>query len=950
MKHLYPLWACLLCLFLLPQTSFGTPRGDGGLAFALSLELLQPISCYGQTDAVLQGTFSGGVAPYTVVYLIDGTEVDGGVTSDDVNTLTNLPPGGYTVRATDATGATVTESIDIKEPSVIGFDLIERQDIVCFGGTGSITVSGMGGTPPYSYAWSTGATSATVDNLTKGKYGVTVTDANGCTDSRNYWIKGPNTELYVSNTNTTPAGCGDASDGQASVAVRGGVSPYTYRWSNGATGATATGLRAGAYTVTVTDANGCEVPASVTVDGKPAPSVTAEQSQMVSCAGGNDGAALASATGGTAPYTYLWSNGATTAQVTNVKGGTYQVTVTDAGGCTAVAQVRINQSPALSLAGFIDNNLGCDGQANGAVSVMANGGVEPYTYKWSTGATESFLMGVGAGTYSATVTDAKGCTDVTSIELTEPAGFTIDAAVDANVTCNQGSDGAVSVSATGTGDYTYAWSNGATTASLTGLKAGTYRVTVTGTGGCTMSESVTVTQPTALSAVAFTDANASCSGKTDGMVSVFPSGGASSDYTYAWSNGSTEQFLMAVGAGEYTVTVTDGNGCTATARATVTEPAGYVASTTVDANVSCNGGADGSVTASLTGGSGNLTYAWSNAATTATVTGLRAGDYSVTISDNKGCSATTSVTVTEPTALNAEMGITQDYGADNGTAGITVAGGTGDYTYAWGTDPAQTESLATGLTAGAYTVTVTDANGCTLEQTAFISLAGDTCATAMAIDTLFGSATDETRYSRAFVNASYARDSIANTALTAYFAGNDTLYHPVWFNFTGDGNIYHIRTNRCDADGALRDTRAALFMNACGADTLLRASDNYSETDSMPLIEIATEDGVAYTLLVDGADSTAGTFCLAVTQMVTVPVRTVRPAVLAAFPNPTDGIIRFPGIEGREATVFDGFGRSVLRRKLAASELDLGHLPAGVYTLRVTDAQQAVYTARVVKQ
>ena len=950
MKHLYPLWACLLCLSLLPQTTFGSTRGDEAVAFALALEIVQPISCYGETDAILRGTFSGGVAPYTVVYLIDGTEVDGGVTTDAVNTLTDLPPGNYTVSATDATGASVTETISIKEPAVIGIDLVLLQDIVCFGGFGSVTVGGMGGTAPYTYAWSNGATTPTVEGLTKGKYGVTVTDANGCTDSRNYWIKGPNTELNFSNSSSSPAGCGDAADGQASVSVRGGVSPYTYRWSSNATGATATGLVAGDYGVTVTDANGCAISRTVTVDGTPAPTVTAEQSQIVSCAGGTDGAAQATATGGTAPYAYVWSNGATTARITDVKGGTYQVTVTDANGCTDVAQVRINQSPALSLAGFVDNKLGCDGQPNGAVSAMAIGGVEPYSYVWSTGATESFLMGVGAGTYAATVTDAKGCTATTSIELTEPASFTIDAAVDANVNCNQGSDGAVSVSVTGTGDFAYAWSNGATTAAVTGLKAGTYRVTVTGDGGCTLSKSVTVTQPTALSAVAFTDANASCSGKTDGMVSVFPSGGASADYTYAWSNGATEQFLMAVGAGDYTVTVTDINGCTATASATVTEPAGYVASTTVDANVSCNGGADGSATAALTGGNGNLTYAWSNAATTATVTGLSAGDYSVTVSDNKGCSATTSVTITEPTALNGEMGVTLDYGANNGTAGIAVAGGTGDYTYAWDSDPVQTGSLATGLPAGAYTVTVTDANGCTLEQIAVIGLAGDTCATAMAIDTLFGSEVDQPRYSRAFVNGSYTRDSIANDALTTYFGGNDTLYHPVWFNFTGDGKIYHIRTNACDADGALRDTRAALFMNACGADTLLRASDNYTETDSMPLIEIATEEGVAYTLLVDGADSTAGRFCLSVTQMITVPVRTVRPAVLAAFPNPTDGIVRFPGIEGREATVYDGYGRSVLRRKLAASELDLGPLPAGVYTLRVTDARQAVYTARVVKQ
>ena len=877
MKHLYPLWACLFLLALSPLHLFGGPPSDRDVAFSLALEVVDPISCNGETDATLRGTFSGGVAPYTVAYYLYGTEVNSGTTSTEVNSVSNIPPGEYTVEATDATGATVTTSIEITEPDPLRVSDDGKVDIRCFGETtGSITVSGEGGTAPYSYLWSTGETTPTISGLDKGIYGITITDANGCTDARNFRIKGPISELGI------------------------------------------------------TDISG----------------------QNLTCADSPTGSATVVAKGGTGAYTYAWSNGGNTATVSNLAAGTYGVTVTDANGCTDVAQIELTSPPALVATTAIDEAITCDGNPSGAVSASGSAGTAPYTYAWSNGANTSAIDNLTAGTYTVTVTDANGCTAVSDVELVQPTSFTISAKKDADVQCNQGSDGAVSVSVDGDGSYTYLWSNGATEASLTNLTAGSYRVTVTGSGGCTASESVTVSQPSALAAVAYTDNNATCTGKADGAVSVFASRGSDADpgFTYLWSNGSTEQFNMNVPAGTYDVTVTDDNGCTITASATVTEPAGFTVETAVDANATCNGGADGAATATVVGSTGNMTYAWSNGATTATATGLAAGDYTVTVSNASGCSATQTATITEPTALSGEFGLTLDYGMNDGTAGITVTGGTGDYTYAWDTDPVQTEALATGLTTGTYTVTVTDANGCTLEQTATIGLAGDTCTMAMAIDSLLGGEADAAQYSRSFSNASYAADSIGNDELTAFFGGNDTLYHPVWFSFTGDGNIYHLRSSSCDEDGALRDTRAALFMGDCGSDTLLRASDNYAENDSMPLIEVQTEEGMRYTLLVDGADTTVGNFCLSVMQVTTLPVRTVRPATIAVFPNPTSGSLRFPSVQARTATVYDGFGRSVLQRTDVGSELDVQTLPAGVYHLRLTTTDHQVFTARVVKQ
>ncbi|MEZ4720628.1 MAG: T9SS type A sorting domain-containing protein [Flavobacteriales bacterium] len=369
--------------------------------------------------------------------------------------------------------------------------------------------------------------------------------------------------------------CNGGSNGGATASATGGTTTYSYLWSNAATTASITGVAAGTYTVTVTDANGCTSTASATVTQPTVLTASTSVNNNVSCNGGADGSATASGSGGTTTYSYLWSNSATTATATGLSAGTYTVTVTDANGCTATATATITEPAVLTASASVNNNVSCNGGANGSATAAGSGGTTTYSYLWSNSATTATATGLNAGTYTVTVTDANGCTATASTTITEPTTpLSASVVVDSNTTCASSATGvATATPAGGTPTYSYNWSNSSTTNVANNLGTGTYTVTVTDANGCTVTNSITIVvedtvDPTAIAQNLTVYLNAA------GQVTILANSVDNGSYddceidtiTISQSNFDCSD----IGSNSITMTVLDVNGNSSSTSATIT--------------------------------------------------------------------------------------------------------------------------------------------------------------------------------------------------------------------------------------------------------------------------------------------------------------------------------------------------------------------------------------------
>jgi len=667
------------------------------------------VSCYGGSDGHIEGEAQGGTPPYTYLW-------SNGETTQNIS---NLTAGTYTVTPTDAVGCYTFTSRTVGQPAEL---LISQGTVItnvsCYGGSnGAIDITVTGGTTPYGYAWSNGETSEDISGLTAGVYTVVVTDAHGCQTSGS-WTVTESPALSVTGT-PTPVLCNGGSTGSIDITVSGGTTPYGYLWSNGETSEDIGGLTAGVYTVVVTDAYGCQITDSWTVTEPSALSVTGTPSSVL-CNGGSSGSIDITVAGGTTPYDYLWSTGAVTEDISGLSAGVYTVTVTDENGCQITGSWQVTEPSALSITATV-YNVSCYGGSNGAIDITVSGGTTAYSYSWSTGAGTEDISGLTAGCYTVTVMDANNCMITGSWCVTQPDTLIIVPPVITHVTCFGASNGAINggydpfnnplpIGITGgTSPYTFLWSNGQTTNNLCCSPAGCYTVTVTDANGCEVTGSWCITEPPALTITAIVT-NIACNGESNGSIDITVTGGTP-DYTYLWSNGETSEDIFGLIAGVYTVTVTDANGCPITQSWTITEPSALSLTGTAYP-VLCNGGSTGWIDITVSGGTTPYLYSWSNGETTEDIYGLTAGDYTVTVTDNNQCLISQTFTVTEPSALSLSAIITDVtcYLGSTGAIDLTVAGGTIPYAYAW-SNGAVTEDIS-GLTAGTYTVTVTDANLC----------------------------------------------------------------------------------------------------------------------------------------------------------------------------------------------------------------------------------------------
>ena len=675
------------------------------------------VSCFGASTGTATATASGGTPLYQYSWNTNPVQT--------TMTATGLSFGTYTVSITDANFCSITRTVSNTQPPAITVTN-STTPVICFGGnSGTATTTASGGVPGYSYSWFTNPlqTTPTATGLTAGTFVVTVTDVNNC--SRNDTVNVGTLPALTGTTTTTPVFCLGGNNGTATITAGGGTPGYTYSWSTSPvqSGTTASGLPIGAYTVTITDANGCQLQRNASVTQLPTLTVTTS-STPVTCNGGNNGTVMASAGGGTPPYTYSWNStpvqNADTA--TALFAGTYTVTVTDLNGCVVLGTAIVNEPPPLTGT-TTTTPVYCFGGTNGVASANVFGGTPGYQYTWSTVPVQTTASATGLtnGTYGITITDSLGCTltlvaNVGTLPPIVPSTFFTE------VSCAGGSDGTATVTAVGGSPaYTFTWlvSPPQTGQVATGLFAGTYDVEVRDIRNCVDTGSVIVLEPTPLQ-VSVSSTTVLCYGQATGTLSGSASGGVPG-YQYVWNTvpSVTTTSVSGIAAGTYTLTARDSRGCLASGTTVVTQPA-LLQATTSFTQPLCFGGTDGTATGIPIGGTPPYTYLWNDAQTGQTAMGLSAGTYFVIVTDANACNTQTSVVVTQPTELMLTVSgvdLTCTVPPDNGIASVMATGATAPYRYLWNGGLSITQAYNTGFAAGTWTVVVTDTNNCSKSAT-----------------------------------------------------------------------------------------------------------------------------------------------------------------------------------------------------------------------------------------
>ena len=530
-------------------------------AVSVSASVTSNVNCNGGNQGAASATASGGTGTYTYSW-----SPSGGTNA----TANNLTARTYTITVTDNNGCTATATATITQPAVLSVSASVTANVICRGsssGATSCTVSGS--TSPYTYSWTGGSTNTTATGLSAGTYSVTVTDSHGCTSIASVTVTQP-AALAVATSVTSEVACNGGSLGSATATASGGTTAYTYSWSpSSQTTAAATGLSAGTYTVTLKDNCGASVSAAVTITQPNVLSIPAYTLANVSCNGGKNGMVIDSAKGGTTPYTYTWMpGGVKTAADSGLTAGTYTITVKDAHGCSSTTSTVITQPNVLVTNAFSTASVLCNGENNGSAGQTTVGGTGPYRYSWTPAAgSMDTATSLTAGTYSLVVVDQHGCTASSSATITQPLVLTVVTSAPVNETCFGDKKGqADALVSGGTKPYTYAWSPvPQTTANATGLGAGTYTVSIWDKNDCTVTATVTITQPPHLGVAAGTVLNNLCYDVNIGTIVTYIDYGTA-PYKYTWTpNVSSGDTAGALAAGSYAVNVTDANGCTGSA-------------------------------------------------------------------------------------------------------------------------------------------------------------------------------------------------------------------------------------------------------------------------------------------------------------------------------------------------------------------------------------------------
>jgi Secretion system C-terminal sorting domain/SprB repeat/HYR domain len=627
---------------------------------------------------------------------------------------------------TNSATATVVSNTTIPTVSATGGAITCVANNVILAGNSSATGSTFAWAGPDNYT-------SNLQNPTAnliGAYTVLVTAPNGCTSSAAANISSNTTTPNAAAGNDLSLNC-NATQQTLNGSNSSQGNNYLYNWTttngnivSGPNTLTPVVNAAGNYSLQVTNTdNGCTSTDAAIIVANTPPAAAISASQNVACFGGNNGSATVSTTGGNGSFSFVWSNGNTTQTTSNLVAGTYSVTATDGENCAANTTITVTQPSALAAnaSATAQQNIG---QNNGSATANPTGGASNYTYLWSNNQTSQTISNLAPGSYSVVVTDANGCTSSQTVTVNSVGCALAATTSQLNVACFGGNNGSATANVAGANlPVTYLWSNGQTAQTANNLTAGDYSVQILDNAGCPATLAVTIAQPNNLSANA-SSTNESSTGGNNGSATANPTGGTGI-YTYLWSNNATTQTISNLAPGNYSVAVSDANGCISNQNVTIGSFSCALQPTVINTQVSCFNGNNGQSTVTLGGGVAPFSYVWSNGQTTATAQNLAAGQYSVAISDATGCAISEAVIITQPTelAVSAAQTNVQCPSETTGEIVLSVAGGSSNYTFLWSNGA--TTSTVSNLTAGIYSAIVTDGNGCTASKSATI-LSNDT--------------------------------------------------------------------------------------------------------------------------------------------------------------------------------------------------------------------------------
>ena len=673
-------------------------------ATPLSINILDVTSakCIDSSNGAAKAVPTGGSGGYTYLW-------SNGVTTSE-NTM--MRPGENSVTVTDNSGASVSANVTIPSPPAIMISF-EAPPVCDSSNLGSITALPSGGIGNYTYLWSNGSSSNVLTGVNTGRYSITVSDQNNCpkVNEVDLDVIPP---IKISKTISVPS-CFGQNNGAISLLVSGGKPGYTYKWSNAKTIEKITNLKAGWYSVKVSDLAGCVKNDSFFIQDPPPIELDITEKTDPICYEGKSGSISIRAVGGNPDYQFMWSDGSVTSgiksQIRNLSAGIYTVTVTDLLDCTFANEIEIKQPEKLALSPNI-KNVDCHGGSDGTINVNVSGTQNPLLYQWTNTDSLKSIENLTAGWYYVSVTDSiNKCFTSDSFFVSQPDPLVLIIDTIINNICKDNAKGLISLTVEGgTKKYNYRWSNNDTTALIDNLKAGVYDYIVFDSNGCELKGNITVNEPEGIKIRLDTLKKPICKEVGNGFITIQIQN-HEGPYSINWSNGSIETTNQNLFEGKYSVNVTDSLGCTVTDTFLIESNPGFNLPEIDVVHVKCFGDSTGSLSVKS---DTLIRYLWSTGDSTNTLVSLPAGKYALSGTDKNGCkSITDSVTIIQPSKIIAEL-LSSDTlvcpESKNGNITVKAIGGKDSLSYNWSTG--DTLSRISSLSPGIYTVTITDKNLC----------------------------------------------------------------------------------------------------------------------------------------------------------------------------------------------------------------------------------------------